>query len=586
MLCAARRAAAARRCSTRTATALLVRLQHTSSPTGGQHQQQAAAAAGAAAAHRRRAAASSASVSGAATTTTTTTTPRDWSDRHRILFLGTPDVAADVLDALLRASTEPGADFRVVGVVTQPGKPRGRGNRAVPLPSPVEAAAAAARRRYEEAGGPASGLPPPPVVLTPPNARDAAFYEALAALGAGEETAGAAAAAAADGGAEADGRAATAATEAAATPTEGPGGGRGGIDLAVTAAYGHILPQRFLDLPRHGTLNIHPSLLPKYRGAAPVPRAVEAGDADAAAVSLAFTVLRCDAGPVLACRRAAPPGTDEPAPELLARLFAEGARLLLEHLPVVWAGGAAAAATPQDERAATHAPKMRKEEGELAFGALGSRALHNRVRAFSGWPGTSGSFLVAAREAGEGAAGGGGGERVQLKVVRTALPAQGDCERARGAIGNGGGSGQSGGGGTESGGTDSGGGMKNGGGGMESGGGGGAAPPSPPGAREVVFLDGGKRMLVPCGWEAGDAASSTSWLEVLELQPPGKKAMAPRDVRNGLIGKGRRLFVEPGTGYAGPPGGTAAAVMPLPPAAAKGGKEAVAAAPAPREVRT
>ncbi|GFH15759.1 uncharacterized protein HaLaN_12050 [Haematococcus lacustris] len=73
-------------------------------------------------------------------------------------------------------------------------------------------------------------------------------------------------------------------------------------DLCVTAAYGNMLPQRFLDLPRLGTLNIHPSLLPKFRGPAPVQRAVLAGVSETG-VSLAYTVLRCDAGPVLAQER-------------------------------------------------------------------------------------------------------------------------------------------------------------------------------------------------------------------------------------------------------------------------------------------
>ena len=68
-------------------------------------------------------------------------------------------------------------------------------------------------------------------------------------------------------------------------------------DLCVTAAYGGMLPQAFLDLPRLGTINVHPSLLPKYRGAAPVQRALEKGEPETG-VSLVYTVLRMDAGPV------------------------------------------------------------------------------------------------------------------------------------------------------------------------------------------------------------------------------------------------------------------------------------------------
>ena len=70
-------------------------------------------------------------------------------------------------------------------------------------------------------------------------------------------------------------------------------------DLCVTAAYGNMLPQQLLDMPSFGTLNIHPSLLPRYRGAAPVNRCLENGDT-VTGVSVAYTVLKCDAGPVLA----------------------------------------------------------------------------------------------------------------------------------------------------------------------------------------------------------------------------------------------------------------------------------------------
>ena len=75
-----------------------------------------------------------------------------------------------------------------------------------------------------------------------------------------------------------------------------------GPDLCVTAAYGNYLPTAFLSIPRHGTLNIHPSLLPRYRGAAPVQRALEAGE-EWSGVSVLFTVKEMDAGPVLAQRR-------------------------------------------------------------------------------------------------------------------------------------------------------------------------------------------------------------------------------------------------------------------------------------------
>lgn len=147
-------------------------------------------------------------------------------------------------------------------------------------------------------------------------------------------------------------------------------------DLCVTAAYGNMLPQRFLDLPRHGTLNIHPSLLPRYRGAAPVNRALEAGD-PVTGVSLAFTVRACDAGPVLA-QQQLPLTGDEQAPELLRTLLAAGTELLVRSLPQVWSGAAAGAAVPQDDAAATHAAKMQKEDVWLDF-SRSADELHNQV---------------------------------------------------------------------------------------------------------------------------------------------------------------------------------------------------------------
>jgi methionyl-tRNA formyltransferase len=155
--------------------------------------------------------------------------------------------------------------------------------------------------------------------------------------------------------------------------------------LCITAAYGNMLPQRFLEIPAHGTLNIHPSLLPRYRGAAPVNRCLEAGDTTTG-VSLAYTVLACDAGPVLAQQTLHLTGNEQ-APELLEALFRKGTNLLLEKLPSVLSGSAEAEAVPQDEAAATRARKMSKAEARLDF-AASARELHNKVRAFAGWPGT------------------------------------------------------------------------------------------------------------------------------------------------------------------------------------------------------
>ncbi|GFH07159.1 uncharacterized protein HaLaN_01920 [Haematococcus lacustris] len=161
-------------------------------------------------------------------------------------------------------------------------------------------------------------------------------------------------------------------------------------DLCVTAAYGNMLPQRFLDLPRLGTLNIHPSLLPKFRGAAPVQRAVLAGVSETG-VSLAYTVLRCDAGPVLAQEQVAV-DPEVQAPELLADLFRRGALLLLKSLPAVWDGSAQP--WQQKEEETTHAAKLSKEDSPLDFFTCPAAELHNRVRALAGWPGTTARFSL------------------------------------------------------------------------------------------------------------------------------------------------------------------------------------------------
>jgi len=248
-------------------------------------------------------------------------------ERARLVFLGTPEVAAGVLGVLLDASQAPGCPFQLAAVVSQPGKPRGRGRQGEPAPSPVTALALA------------WGVPPA-AVLTPPTARDPAFLAALRAL----------------------------------RP-----------DLCVTAAYGHYLPGTFLETPRLGTLNLHPSLLPRWRGAAPVQRTLQAGDSETG-VTLAYTVQKMDSGPVVAVERI-PVAPDVTHSQLLGDLFARGAQLLLRELPGVLEGGGAARAREQGEDGVSEAPKVRPEEGTLTW-HNSALELHNRVRAFEGWPGT------------------------------------------------------------------------------------------------------------------------------------------------------------------------------------------------------
>jgi methionyl-tRNA formyltransferase len=172
-------------------------------------------------------------------------------------------------------------------------------------------------------------------------------------------------------------------------------------DICITAAYGNVLPDSFLAIPKFGTLNIHPSLLPLYRGAAPVQRCVEDGPVETG-VSILFTVKAMDAGPIV-YQEKAPLPPDETAPELLERMFDLGAERLVEILPQVFEQKV----TPleQDHSKATHAKKIDIAEGILTF-SRPALTLHNRVRAFAGWPGTRATFLLD-------------GELTEYKIIKT-----------------------------------------------------------------------------------------------------------------------------------------------------------------------
>lgn len=160
-------------------------------------------------------------------------------------------------------------------------------------------------------------------------------------------------------------------------------------DLCITAAYGNYLPKRFLAIPKFGTLNIHPSLLPLYRGAAPVQRCLEKGDAQTG-VTVLFSTPEMDAGPILA-QSIYPLGHQVQADELLNILFEKGALLLIQNLPALFANRA----LPQEQNhaLATHAPKIEPHEAWLDF-SLPAHTLHNKVRAFAPWPGTKAMFLL------------------------------------------------------------------------------------------------------------------------------------------------------------------------------------------------
>ncbi len=153
-------------------------------------------------------------------------------------------------------------------------------------------------------------------------------------------------------------------------------------DLVVVAAYGRILPRAVLDLPRHPVVNVHPSLLPRWRGPSPVAAAILAGD-ETTGVSIMELVPQMDAGPVLAARPFPIAPTDTTA-ALEARLAEEGAALLVETLPG-WLSGELRA-VPQDEASVTVCPLLEKAHGHLGV-AMTAREAERAVRAYDPWPG-------------------------------------------------------------------------------------------------------------------------------------------------------------------------------------------------------
>jgi methionyl-tRNA formyltransferase len=151
-------------------------------------------------------------------------------------------------------------------------------------------------------------------------------------------------------------------------------------EVAVVVAYGKILPAVLLEIPKHGFLNIHGSILPRWRGAAPIQRAIQHGDTETG-----VTIMRVDEeldhGPMLAIAKTAI-GPDEHTPAVAARLSTIGAEALLE----VLARLEAIAETPQDHSLATLAPKIEKSEGEIDWTAS-AQSIYDKFRAFDPWPG-------------------------------------------------------------------------------------------------------------------------------------------------------------------------------------------------------
>lgn len=156
-------------------------------------------------------------------------------------------------------------------------------------------------------------------------------------------------------------------------------------DAGIVVAYGKILPATLLAIPPRGFLNVHASILPKYRGAAPIQRAIEHGE-----TATGVTIMRIDEeldhGPMLAVATTEI-GPDERTPSLAARLSVLGAEALAKVL-----ASSQVEETPQDHAAATHAPKIEKSEGTIRWTET-TAAIYNRFRAFDPWPGVSAGEL-------------------------------------------------------------------------------------------------------------------------------------------------------------------------------------------------
>lgn len=230
----------------------------------------------------------------------------------RILFMGTPDFAEASLNALV-------ADGRnVVGVVTNPDKPKGRGHKM--MKPPVKEAA-------ERAGIP---------VWQPASLKNGELKEVLDTL----------------------------------KP-----------DVICVVAYGRILPSYVLEYPAYGCVNVHGSLLPAYRGAAPIQRSVINGE-EYAGITTMLMNEGLDTGDMLLAEKVKI-GEDETSEQLFDRLAPIGGRMLLETLDGLKNG--TITPTPQDDSLSTYAPMIKKEEGLINWSADG-KTIHNLVRGMNSWP--------------------------------------------------------------------------------------------------------------------------------------------------------------------------------------------------------
>lgn len=158
-------------------------------------------------------------------------------------------------------------------------------------------------------------------------------------------------------------------------------------DIGVVAAYGKILPQALLDIPPRGLINVHASLLPRWRGAAPIHRAIQAGDR-VTGVTIMRVVLALDAGPMLS-RVEIPIDSNITSEALEAELAGAGAKLLVETLDRMESGDVLE--VPQDESLVTYAKKLERADGQIDW-SRPAREIHNQIRGVHPWPMASARF--------------------------------------------------------------------------------------------------------------------------------------------------------------------------------------------------
>src|SRR6185295_4061738 len=231
----------------------------------------------------------------------------------RIVFMGTPEFAAPSLEALLTSEDQ------VVGIVTQPDRPKGRGQTLTA--SPIKQIALR------------EGIP----LLQPVKMKDPAFLAALQSW----------------------------------RP-----------DFIAVTAFGRILPPAILSLPVHGCVNVHGSLLPKYRGAGPIQWAIINGEIETGITTMLMDE-GMDTGPMLRQERI-PIGPEDTAGTLSVALAALGGKLLVETIGQLKAG--TVTPQPQDHSQATLAPLLKKEDGAIPW-QLSATAIANRIRGLTPWPG-------------------------------------------------------------------------------------------------------------------------------------------------------------------------------------------------------